>query len=181
MIHKKEFYLEQLDSAKSVEQITEIVELFDAENILERTKQGSLSKDDVLNGVTAKTNKVTSEQLLTKKAELLAEAKKIVGGEHQPSPTEENQKPTATFEEKRAELLNIIKQWGPVYNKLGTNDRGQKVATKEQHAKLTEISNRFKKVFAEWDSLAETDVEKKSVEGLKTTLYHVYTTIPNVK
>lgn len=178
---QKEFYLEQLDSAKSVEQITEIVELFDAENILERTKQGSLSKDDVLNGVTAKTNKVTSEQLLAKKAELLAEAKKIVGGEHQASPTEENQKPAATFEEKRAELLDIIKQWGPVYDKLETNDRGQKVANKEQHTKLTEISNRFKKTFAELEGVAKTDVEKKSVEGWKATLYHVYTTIPNVK
>lgn len=142
---QKEFYLGQLDSAKSVEQIIEIVELFEAENILERTKQGALSKDDVLNGVTAKTSKVTSEQLLAKKAELLAEAKKIVGEEHQASPTEEEQAPKATFEEKRAELLDIIKQWGPVYNKLGTNDRGQKVANKEQHAKLTEISNRFKK------------------------------------
>ena len=178
---QKDFYLEQLDSAKSVEQLTEIVELFDAENILERTKQGSLSKDDVLNGVTAKTNKVTSEQLLAKKAELLAEAKKIVGGEHQASPTEENQKPAATFEEKRAELLDIIKQWGPVYDKLETNDRGQKVANKEQHTKLTEISNRFKKTFAELEGVAKTDVEKKSVEGWKATLYHVYTTIPNVK
>lgn len=178
---QKEFYLEQLGSAKSVEQITEIVELFDAENILEKTKQGSFSKDDVLNGVTEKTKKVTSEQLLAKKEELLTEAKKIVGGDHQASPTEENQKPTATFEEKRVELLDIIKQWGPVYDKLKTNDRGQKVANKEQHAKLTEISSRFKKVFAEWEGLAKTDVEKKSVEGLKSTLYHVYTTIPNVK
>ncbi|QTJ36949.1 YSIRK-type signal peptide-containing protein [Dolosigranulum pigrum] len=177
---QKEFYLEQLDSAKSVEQITEIVELFDAENILERTKQGALSKDDVLNGVTAKTNKVTSEQLLAKKAELLAEAKKIVGGEHQASPTEEEQAPKATFAEKQVELTGIISEWNMLYKDLAT-EGGKKVATKEQHAKLTEISNRFKKVFAEWDSLAETDVEKKSVEGLKTTLYHVYTTIPNVK
>ena len=177
---RKEFYLGQLDSAKSVEQITEIVELFEAENILERTKQGALPKDDVLNGVTAKTNKVTSEQLLAKKAELLAEAKKIVGGEHQASPTEENQKPAATFAEKQVELTGIISEWNTLYQDLAT-EGGKKVATKEQHAKLTEISNRFKKVFAEWESLAETDVEKKSVEGLKTTLYHVYTTIPNVK
>lgn len=177
---QKEFYLEQLDSAKSVEQITEIVELFDAENILERTKQGSLSKDDVLNGVTAKTNKVTSEQLLAKKAELLAEAKKIVGGEHQASPTEEEQAPKATFAEKQVELTGIISEWNMLYKDLAI-EGGKKVATKEQHAKLTEISNRFKKVFAEWEGLAKTDVEKKSVEGLKTTLYHVYTTIPNVK
>lgn len=177
---QKEFYLGQLDSAKSVEQIIEIVELFEAENILERTKQGALSKDDVLNGVTAKTNKVTSEQLLAKKAELLAEAKKIVGGEHQASPTEENQKPTVTFAEKQVELTGIISEWNTLYKDLAT-EGGKKVATKEQHAKLTEISSRFKKVFAEWESLAKTDVEKKSVEGLKSTLYHVYTTIPNVK
>lgn len=177
---QKEFYLEQLDSAKSVEQITEIVELFEAENILERTKQGALSKDDVLNGVTAKTNKVTSEQLLAKKEGLLAEAKKIVGGEHQASPTEEEQAPKATFAEKQVELTGIISEWNTLYKDLAT-EGGKKVANKEQHAKLTEISNRFKKVFAEWESLAKTDVEKNSVEGLKTTLYHVYTTIPNVK
>ncbi|MGX7359508.1 YSIRK-type signal peptide-containing protein [Dolosigranulum pigrum] len=177
---RKEFYLGQLDSAKSVEQITEIVELFEAENILERTKQGALPKDDVLNGVTAKTNKVTSEQLLAKKAELLAEAKKIVGGEHQASPTEEEQAPKATFAEKQVELTGIISEWNTLYQDLAT-EGGKKVATKEQHAKLTEISNRFKKVFAEWESLAKTDVEKNSVEGLKTTLYHVYTTIPSMK
>lgn len=179
---QKKFYLELLESSKSVKQIDELFELFDAEILLARTKSGELPKEQVLPGIEEKLNKVLDKELQTKKAELQAELDKLTGKEDAPAPeVEEEQAPKATFEEKRAELLDIIKQWGPVYDKLETNDRGQKVANKEQHAKLTEISNRFKKVFAEWESLAKTDVEKKSVEGLKSTLYHVYTTIPNVK
>lgn len=179
---QKKFYLELLDSGKSVTQIEELFELFDAETLLARTKSGELPKEQVLPGIEEKLNKVFDKELQPKKAELQAELDKLTGKEDAPAPeVEEEQAPKATFEEKRAELLDIIKQWGPVYDKLETNDRGQKVANKEQHAKLTEISNRFKKTFAELEGVAKTDVEKKSVEGLKTTLYHVYTTIPNVK
>lgn len=179
---QKEFYLEQLDSAKSVEQITEIVELFDAENILERTKQGSLSKDDVLNGVTAKTNKVTSEQLLAKKAELLAEAKKIVGGEHQASPTEEEQAPKATFEEKRAELSAANQKWNAIQEKLKVNSEGKKVATPEEREQLLVLSKEIKKLIEEWRKTAEgNEKNKQSVEGFIATAKDKFDQIPPLK
>lgn len=178
---QKKFYLELLDSSKSVTQIEELFELFDAETLLARTKSGELPKEQVLPGIEEKLNKVFDKELQSKKAELQAELDKLTGKEDIPIPeVEEEQAPKATFAEKQVELTGIISEWNMLYKDLAT-EGGKKVATKEQHAKLTEISNRFKKVFAEWDSLAETDVEKKSVEGLKTTLYHVYTTIPNVK
>lgn len=179
---QKNFYLNLLDSVKSESQVNEIFNLFEAESLLERVNKGELPKDQTMSSIEGKLSRVTDKELKSKKAELQAELDKLTGKEDASAPeVEEEQAPKATFEEKRAELLDIIKQWGPVYDKLETNDRGQKVANKEQHAKLTEISSRFKKVFAEWESLAKTDVEKKSVEGLKSTLYHVYTTIPNVK
>lgn len=179
---QKKFYLERLDSSKSVTQIEELFELFDAETLLARTKSGELPKEQVLPGIEEKLSKVVDKELQPKKAELQAELDKLTGKEDIPIPeVEEEQAPKATFEEKRAELLDIIKQWGPVYDKLETNDRGQKVANKEQHAKLTEISNRFKKTFAELEGVAKTDVEKQSVEGWKATLYKVYTTIPSMK
>lgn len=178
---QKTFYLELLDSSKSVTQIEELFELFDAETLLARTKSGELPKEQVLPGIEEKLNKVFDKELQSKKAELQAELDKLTGKEDIPIPeVEEEQAPKATFAEKQVELTGIISEWNMLYKDLAT-EGGKKVATKEQHAKLTEISNRFKKVFAEWESLAETDVEKKSVEGLKTTLYHVYTTIPNVK
>ena len=178
---QKTFYLERLDSSKSVTQIEELFELFDAETLLARTKSGELPKEQVLPGIEEKLNKVFDKELQSKKAEIQAELDKLTGEEDIPAPeVEEEQAPKATFAEKQVELTGIISEWNTLYKDLAT-EGGKKVATKEQHAKLTEISNRFKKVFAEWDSLAETDVEKKSVEGLKTTLYHVYTTIPNVK
>ena len=178
---QKKFYLELLESSKSVKQIDELFELFDAEILLARTKSGELPKEQVLPGIEEKLNKVLDKELQAKKAELQAELDKLTGKEDIPIPeVEEEQAPKATFAEKQVELTGIISEWNMLYKDLAT-EGGKKVATKEQHAKLTEISNRFKKVFAEWDSLAETDVEKKSVEGLKTTLYHVYTTIPNVK
>lgn len=176
---QKKFYLELLDSSKSVTQIEELFELFDAETLLARTKSGELPKEQVLPGIEEKLNKVFDKELQSKKVELQAELDKLTGKEDAPAP-EVEEEPKATFAEKQVELTGIISEWNMLYKDLAI-EGGKKVATKEQHAKLTEISNRFKKVFAEWDSLAETDVEKKSVEGLKTTLYHVYTTIPNVK
>lgn len=175
---QKKFYLELLDSSRSVTQIEELFELFDAETLLARTKSGELPKEQVLPGIEEKLNKVFDKELQSKKAELQAELDKLTGKEDMLTP--EVEEPKATFAEKQVELTGIISEWNTLYKDLAT-EGGKKVATKEQHAKLTEISNRFKKVFAEWESLAETDVEKKSVEGLKTTLYHVYTTIPNVK
>lgn len=178
---QKKFYLELLESSKSATQIEELFELFDAETLLARTKSGELPKEQVLPGIEEKLNKVFDKELQPKKAELQAELDKLTGKEDALAPeVEENQKTTATFAEKQVELTGIISEWNTLYKDLAT-EGGKKVATKEQHAKLTEISNRFKKVFAEWESLAKTDVEKKSVEGLKSTLYHVYTTIPNVK
>lgn len=176
---QKKFYLELLDSSKSVTQIEELFELFDAETLLARTKSGELPKEQVLPGIEEKLNKVFDKELKSKKAELQAELDKLTGKEDAPAP-EVEEEPKATFAEKRVELTGIISEWNMLYKDLAT-EGGKKVATKEQHAKLTGISNRFKKVFAEWEGLAKTDIEKKSVEGLKTTLYHVYTTIPNVK
>lgn len=176
---QKKFYLELLDSSKSVTQIEELFELFDAETLLARTKSGELPKEQVLPGIEEKLNKVFDKELKSKKAELQAELDKLTGKEDAPAP-EVEEEPKATFAEKRVELTGIISEWHTLYEDLAT-EGGKKVATKEQHAKLTGISNRFKKVFAEWEGLAKTDIEKKAVEGLKTTLYHVYTTIPNVK
>ncbi|QTJ57271.1 YSIRK-type signal peptide-containing protein [Dolosigranulum pigrum] len=142
---QKKFYLERLDSSKSVTQIEELFELFDAETLLARTKSGELPKEQVLPGIEEKLNKVFDKELQSKKAELQAELDKLTGEEDVPAPeVEEEQAPKATFEEKRTELSAANQKWNAIQEKLKVNSEGKKVATPEEREQLLVLSKEIK-------------------------------------
>lgn len=144
---QKKFYLELLESSKSVKQIDELFELFDAEILLARTKSGELPKEQVLPGIEEKLNKVLDKELQAKKAELQAELDKLTGKEDAPAPeVEEEQAPKATFEEKRTELSAAIQKWDAIQEKLKINIGGKKVATPEEREQLLVLSKEIKKI-----------------------------------
>lgn len=180
---QKKFYLERLDSSKSVTQIEELFELFDAETLLARTKSGELPKEQVLPGIEEKLNKVFDKELQSKKAELQAELDKLTGEEDVPAPeVEEEQAPKATFEEKRTELSAANQKWNAIQEKLKVNSEGKKVATPEEREQLLVLSKEIKKLIEEWRKTAEgNEMNEQSVEGFIATAKDKFDQIPPLK
>lgn len=178
---QKTFYLERLDSSKSVTQIEELFELFDAETLLARTKSGELPKEQVLPGIEEKLNKVFDKELQSKKVELQAELDKLTGKEDAPAP-EVEEEPKATFEEKRAELSAANQKWNAIQEKLKVNSEGKKVATPEEREQLLVLSKEIKKLIEEWRKTAEgNEMNEQSVEGFIATAKDKFDQIPPLK
>ena len=178
---QKTFYLELLESSKSVKQIDELFELFDAETYLAREKNGDLPKEQVIPAVEEKLNKVFDKELQSKKVELQAELDKLTGKEDAPAP-EVEEEPKATFEEKRAELSAANQKWNAIQEKLKVNSEGKKVATPEEREQLLVLSKEIKKLIEEWRKTAEgNEMNEQSVEGFIATAKDKFDQIPPLK
>lgn len=87
-----------------------------------------------------------------------------------------------TFENVRKELFELISQRHEIYNKLGTDDNGQKVTTPAEYAEMKKIVDAIKQTFDELDRIAQTDSELKGrVKSLKGAVIQGETSIPPLK
>lgn len=180
---QKTFYTDLLDAAMSVEQITEIINLFEAEKFLEEAKTDEASRERTIPGVTAKLANVSSknEKIMSKKNMLQAELDKLTGKEDVPAP-EVEEEPKATFEEKRTELSAANQKWNAIQEKLKVNSEGKKVATPEEREQLLVLSKEIKKLIEEWRKTAEgNEKNKQSVEGFIATAKDKFDQIPPLK
>ena len=101
----------------------------------------------------------------------------LAAAETEKAPQEEK-----TFESVRKELFDLISQRHELYNKLGTDDNGQKVTTPAEYAEMKTIVDAIKQTFDELDRIAQTDSElKEKVKSLKGALIQGETTIPPLK
>ncbi|WP_172763345.1 G5 domain-containing protein [Dolosigranulum pigrum] len=97
--------------------------------------------------------------------------------ETESTPSEER-----TFENVRKELFELISQRHEIYNKLGTDDNGQKVTTPAEYAEMKTIVDAIKQTFDELDRIAQTDSElKEKVKSLKGAVIQGETSIPPLK
>ena len=95
--------------------------------------------------------------------------------------TESTPQEEKTFESVRKELFKLFDKRTELYNKLGTDDNGQKVTTPAEYAEIKTIVGAIKQTFAELEQVAQTDSEKSRVTSLKGALIEGQTTIPPLK
>ena len=95
--------------------------------------------------------------------------------------TEQTPQEEKTFDSVRKELFELFDKRTELYNKLGTDDNGQKVTTPAEYAELEKIVNKIKQTFAELEQLAQTDSEKSGAASLKGAIIQGETTIPPLK
>lgn len=178
---QKTFYTDLLDAAMSVEQITEIINLFEAEKLLTEAKTDEASRGRTIPGVTAKLANVSSknEKIMSKKNMLQAELDKLTGKEDAPAPEVNSEE---AFINKRKQVVEANQEWVNYYNTLDTNNEGKKVATREQLEKLSRLSKKALDLIAEWEEIAKGDATREqSVEGFKTTAKPQYENFPPLK
>ena len=80
------------------------------------------------------------------------------------------------FLKKRDELQDAFKKWDKIRNDIKTE--GRDAPNSSEYNQLTELSNKTKGLFAELEQLAKTEKDINSYNGLKDTLYNVYTVVP---
>lgn len=80
------------------------------------------------------------------------------------------------FLKKRDELQDAFKKWDKIRNDIKTE--GRDAPNSSEYNQLTELSNKTKGLFAELEQLARTEKDINSYNGLKDTLYNVYTVVP---
>ncbi|WP_201711709.1 G5 domain-containing protein [Dolosigranulum pigrum] len=95
--------------------------------------------------------------------------------------TESTPQEEKTFDSVRQELVDLFAKRTELYNKLGTDDNGQKVTTPDEYAEMKKIVDAIKKTFAELEQLAQTDSEKGIVGPIKGSIIKGQTTIPPLK
>ena len=95
--------------------------------------------------------------------------------------TESTPQEEKTFESVRKELFKLFDKRTELYNKLGTDDNGQKVTTPAEYAEIKTIVDAIKQTFAELEQVAQTDSEKSRVASLKGALIEGQTLIPPLK
>ncbi|RAN51131.1 G5 domain-containing protein [Dolosigranulum pigrum] len=95
--------------------------------------------------------------------------------------TEQTPQEEKTFESVRKELFELFDKRTELYNKLGTDDNGQKVTTPAEYAEMKKIVDAIKQTFDELEQVAQTDSEKNKVTSLKGALIEGQTTIPPLK
>ena len=95
--------------------------------------------------------------------------------------TEQTPQEEKTFESVRKELFELFAKRTELYNKLGTDDNGQKVTTPAEYAEMKTIVDAIKQTFDELEQLAQTDSEKSGAASLKGALIEGQTTIPPLK
>ncbi|QTJ43705.1 YSIRK-type signal peptide-containing protein [Dolosigranulum pigrum] len=95
--------------------------------------------------------------------------------------TESTPQEEKTFESVRKELFKLFDKRTELYNKLGTDDNGQKVTTPAEYAEIKKIVDAIKQTFAELEQVAQTDSEKSRVASLKGALIEGQTLIPPLK
>ncbi|CAM2826081.1 G5 domain-containing protein [Dolosigranulum pigrum] len=100
----------------------------------------------------------------------------LAAAETESTPQEEK-----TFESVRKELFKLFDKRTELYNKLGTDDNGQKVTTPAEYAEMKKIVDAIKQTFAELEQVAQTDSEKRGAASLKGALIEGQTTIPPLK
>ncbi|QTJ47123.1 G5 domain-containing protein [Dolosigranulum pigrum] len=97
-------------------------------------------------------------------------------GETESTPQEEK-----TFDSVRQELFELFDKRTELYNKLGTDDNGQKVTTPDEYAEMKTIVEAIKKTFAELEQVAQTDLEKRGIASLSGSIIQGQTSIPPLK
>ena len=95
--------------------------------------------------------------------------------------TESTPQEEKTFDSVRQELVDLFAKRTELYNKLGTDDNGQKVTTPDEYAEMKTIVEAIKKTFAELEQLAQTDLEKRGIASLSGSIIKGQTTIPPLK
>ena len=80
------------------------------------------------------------------------------------------------FLKKRGELQDTFKKWDKIRNDIKTE--GRDAPNSSEYNQLTELSNKTKGLFSELEQLAKTEKDINSYNGLKDTLYNVYTVVP---
>ncbi|RAN58452.1 hypothetical protein B8A46_08535 [Dolosigranulum pigrum] len=100
----------------------------------------------------------------------------LAAAETESTPQEEK-----TFDSVRKELFELFDKRTELYNKLGTDDNGQKVTTPDEYAEMKKIVDAIKQTFDELEQVAQTDSEKNKVTSLKGALIEGQTTIPPLK
>ncbi|WP_208954131.1 G5 domain-containing protein [Dolosigranulum pigrum] len=95
--------------------------------------------------------------------------------------TESTPQEEKTFESVRKELFELFAKRTELYNKLGTDDNGQKVTTPAEYAEMKTIVDAIKQTFDELEQLAQTDSEKSGAASLKGALIEGQTSIPPLK
>ncbi|WP_208958304.1 G5 domain-containing protein [Dolosigranulum pigrum] len=95
--------------------------------------------------------------------------------------TESTPQEEKTFDSVRQELVDLFAKRTELYNKLGTDDNGQKVTTPDEYAEMKKIVDAIKKTFAELEQLAQTDSEKGIVGPIKGSIIKGQTSIPPLK
>lgn len=80
------------------------------------------------------------------------------------------------FLKKRGELQDTFKKWDKIRNDIKTE--GRDAPNSSEYNQLTELSNKTKGLFSELEQLAKTEKDINSYNGLKDTLYKVYTVVP---
>lgn len=173
---QKKCYLDLLKVTKSEKQIEELSDLLDAETFLARTKNGELTKEQVIPAIKEKLSKVTDAVLLAKKTAILKELKSLNGNFTPPSTDEEknvlpaddsddkteNATPKVTFESKLEEAKKLVPLLQTLPNENKDND-GKPTATAEYKKTYYE----FVEQVLELEKLVKTDQHRSSVEGLK--------------
>ncbi|QTJ47221.1 YSIRK-type signal peptide-containing protein [Dolosigranulum pigrum] len=80
------------------------------------------------------------------------------------------------FLKKRDELQDAFKKWDKIRNDIKTE--GRDAPNSSEYNQLKELSNKTKGLFSELEQLAKTEKDINSYNGLKDTLYNVYTVVP---
>lgn len=80
------------------------------------------------------------------------------------------------FLKKRDELQDAFKKWDKIRNDIKTE--GRDAPNSSEYNQLKELSNKTKGLFSELEQLARTEKDINSYNGLKDTLYNVYTVVP---
>ncbi|QTJ43795.1 hypothetical protein FE327_07760 [Dolosigranulum pigrum] len=165
---QKTFYLKWLESSKSVKQIDELFELFDAETYLAREKNGDLSKEQVIPAVKDKLSKVTDKELQDKKAELLKKLASLEGTPTTPAERENDQTaevaPGETYKSQRDKVLDGAKKLSENRMKLNNKDGSMTLADYQKQFE------QFKKMVSDLKKLAQTENEKKDAVGIEVLI-----------
>ncbi|WP_347299988.1 YSIRK-type signal peptide-containing protein [Dolosigranulum savutiense] len=165
---QKTFYLEWLESSKSVKQIDELFELFDAETYLAREKNGDLPKEQVIPAVKDKLSRVTDKELQGKKAELLKQLASLEGTPTTPAERENDQTaevaPGETYKSQRDKVLDAAKKLSE--NRMKLNNKDSSVTLADYQKQFEQ----FKKMVSDLKKLAQTENEKKDAVGIEVLI-----------